>query len=154
MILDNLIYNASSVVFNNPNYLTNKVDLRTDFKLCGDHLFWIMLLTDSRIYFSAQVKNYFRRLDNGVTNSTGKLKSMNERIAISKYLYNLFPRSGSLAKRNLNLLYLIINSNILLRDKYYFLLDIKALFHSRFGFVKCLLRSYAVGCYNRLFLKH
>jgi glycosyltransferase involved in cell wall biosynthesis len=152
MILDNSVYNASSVLFRNPYLINGTIDLRTNFKLCADHLFWIVILNSSNIYYSAELKNYFRKSDTGVTNLVGKTKSLNERIEISKFLYSMDPISISLKERNLNLIYLAISSKISVKQKFIMLSEIKLMFKSSLSFIYFVFRSCTIYFINRLFL--
>ncbi len=152
MILDNSIYNASSVVFKNPLLLNEKLYLRSDFKLCADHLFWITLIKDQKIYFSGEVFNFFRRLDSGVTNIVGKVNSINERIEVSKFLFSINSNFVYLKKRNSDLTYIVIGSSLSLKNKIHLLTEIKKM-ESFLNFVNILCRSYFVLIYNRIFLR-
>ncbi len=54
------IINASAVVFENTKNITQCLSKLKDFKSCGDWLFWLMYLHNSkRITYSTSTTNYF-----------------------------------------------------------------------------------------------
>lgn len=85
MYRENNIPNASAVVFRK-----NLVDtgvIRTDFKLCGDWIFWIDLLQNTNILYLGQQKlNFYRIHETSVRNKTKELGFIKEYREIANCL--------------------------------------------------------------------
>lgn len=60
------IYNASMAVFKR-SFALQVQDTFTQFRLCGDWLFWISMSRFGDIFISGQLLNYFRRHDGNVS---------------------------------------------------------------------------------------
>lgn len=72
MLLGNAIHNASAVVFKKSLVeLPLPTDI-TNFRYCGDWLFWVKLLAKADIYVDGNFHNYFRRHDNNVSGNAEK----------------------------------------------------------------------------------
>ncbi len=67
LILNNSLFNASMILFKKS--LINKIDFNKiiQFKYCGDWLFWIQILPNSKICESGKILNYFRKHGGDVT---------------------------------------------------------------------------------------
>jgi len=66
MLEGNNVVNASMAVWKKELY--NQVDpLYTNFKFCGDWLFWISLMQQSNVFISGRALNYFRNHDKDVS---------------------------------------------------------------------------------------
>lgn len=61
LIYQNIIGNASSIIFKKPKI---KIDQLDKFKYCGDWFFWIMLFESGKINFISKELNFFRSHDN------------------------------------------------------------------------------------------
>jgi len=112
MLNGNNVVNASMAVWKKELY--NKIDLEfTQFKFCGDWLFWISLMQLSDVFVSGKVLNYFRNHSKDVST---KFYSTGNNIIENIELY------GILRRRN------IIESNqykMLLKRQYVNFLGVK-----------------------------
>ena len=93
----NLVCNASSALFRKDVLSEIKQDY-TDYKACGDWLFWIYIMEHGDVSYTPLMLNYYRMHD---TNTTEKCIangiSDHELFLITKYLYD----QGYISKRNL-----------------------------------------------------
>lgn len=86
MVFTNLICNASSVVFRKQalEHITNDY---TNYKACGDWLFWIYISECGNVCYTPKILNHFRQHD---TNTTQKLRkdgiNVHEDLLILNYL--------------------------------------------------------------------
>lgn len=68
MLESSRIYNASMCIFKKSLY--SQIDSSfTQYKFCGDWLFWILLAETGDVYVSGKVLNYFRKHDADVSGS-------------------------------------------------------------------------------------
>ena len=87
----NGIVNASAVIFSKV-YVKNKMlDRIEDFKLSGDHFFWVQLLKDQRVGVLDNRLNYFRWHSKSVrVSESKKLTELIEGILIKKWVEQNF----------------------------------------------------------------
>lgn len=69
----NMIQNASAVVFKKEHALSSVAET-LNYKLCGDWLFWILLLMNGKIFYSNKKLNYFRVSPNNTRHHNSMLK--------------------------------------------------------------------------------
>ncbi|MFD1259019.1 glycosyltransferase family 2 protein [Mucilaginibacter terrae] len=66
MLYRNAVFNASMAVFRKDVYETISPAF-TQYKFCGDWLFWIEASLQGKVYISGRVLNYFRKHDQDIT---------------------------------------------------------------------------------------
>ncbi|MCW3090858.1 MAG: putative glycosyl transferase, family 2 [Ferruginibacter sp.] len=82
----NTIPNASAVLFRRTHFEIFK-ELPTNYKLCGDWLFWIKMLVRNKIAYTTKCSNFYRIHDRTVRMiNKNKYVSVKEKIKIYKYL--------------------------------------------------------------------
>lgn len=97
----NLIQNASAVVFKKDVALKN-IQQIIDFKMCGDWLFWILLLKNNMISYSALELNFFRTSSNTTRNHntyTKKRLRIYEEVKVLDKLIHFFSVDKSLIQQ-------------------------------------------------------
>lgn len=60
LLESNVIFNASMAIFHKNAFKEISLEF-TDYKFCGDWLFWIMMAQKGRVYKSGKYLNYFRK---------------------------------------------------------------------------------------------
>lgn len=109
----NSIFNASMAIFKKECYF-NISDTYTNFKFCGDWLFWVEIAKQGQIYISGKVLNYFRKHGGDIT---GKVLATGynfiEEIKVLKILKNDSLIRNSEYKSNLLFKYIgyLLNKN-------------------------------------------
>ncbi|TDQ09364.1 glycosyltransferase family 2 protein [Pedobacter metabolipauper] len=71
MLKNNSVFNASMVLWKKEVYKSIPKDF-TDYKFCGDWLFWIELARHGTIHISGKLLNYFRKHDQDVSGKATK----------------------------------------------------------------------------------
>jgi len=67
LLYRNAIFNASMAIFSKSAFY--KIDnAYTDFKFCGDLLFWGMIASQGQVFISGKILNYFRKHSGDVSN--------------------------------------------------------------------------------------
>lgn len=111
MLYNNTIVNASMAIFKKDSYLTLSHDF-TQFRYCGDWLFWIELARAGDVYISRERLNYFRKHDADVT--------------------GYFLASGSIYIEQVKLLQMLLQKHIVSGKVFQILLyDCFAAFHKK-----------------------
>lgn len=98
MVSGNAIYNASMAVWKKEAFNNIPLDF-TEYKFCGDWLFWIELCSRGTVFVSGRVLDYFRKHENDVT---GKA-----------------TRTGQNFVEELQLLNTLLNRNIIVKSRYH-----------------------------------
>jgi len=101
LLKDNMLLNASCIVFRKQNFIqTDNYYLK--FRLCGDWIKWIQILSDSKIYFySTKPLNYFRFHENTARSKTSEPNFVSEYFLIVKYLIGLGKTEINIHRREL-----------------------------------------------------
>jgi glycosyltransferase involved in cell wall biosynthesis len=82
----NRIFNASMAIFHKPSFLGISSEY-TNYKFCGDWLFWIMLAQKGRVFISGKYLNYFRKHNADVSRkSMANGTYFSEYPGLAKYL--------------------------------------------------------------------
>ena len=86
LCVKNTIPNASAVLFRKTHFEIFN-ELPTNYKLCGDWLFWIKMLVGNKIAYTIRCNNFYR-IHNSTVRMINKDKyvSLREKIKIYKYL--------------------------------------------------------------------
>lgn len=87
----NVIVNASAVIFRKA-VVKNNIKFICNYKMCGDWLFWALLLKDNEIIYSPTKMNFFRN-HNGTTRdnltSEQKMRRVLEEISVKQQIQYL-----------------------------------------------------------------
>jgi glycosyltransferase involved in cell wall biosynthesis len=87
----NHIVNASSAIFRKKD-VPDLDKIASNFKLCGDWMFWIQLIEKSRFKYIDQDLNYFRTHDSSVRSISDKrIFTFFENSLITRYIYSNYP---------------------------------------------------------------
>lgn len=109
MYFNNSILNASSVVFSRSKIQAKMLESICDFRLSGDHFFWVQLMKDKRIGFIEKKLNHFRWHDKSVRAVEKiKLTELLEGIRIKEWMevnYCISILAKSKARRDAYLSY-------------------------------------------------
>lgn len=104
MYFRNSILNASAVVFSRSKIKSEILKTISEFKLSGDHFFWVQLMKDQRIGIIDEKLNHFRWHGKSVrATESHKLTELLEGIQIKNWMedhYTIGPLEKSNARRN------------------------------------------------------
>ncbi len=85
MVIKNIIPNVSAVVFKKTD-ITPVLDEMIKFKVAGDWFFYVWLLKQGRISFTAKPLNLHRRHNNSITKSLDQQKHFDEIVFMQEYI--------------------------------------------------------------------
>jgi glycosyltransferase involved in cell wall biosynthesis len=89
----NFIPNASAVLFKKDK-ASSVIDTILPFKFSGDWYFWALMIHNSKIYFHAEVLNYFRRHSSAVSERPGRegiVERTKENMKVPSLLKKKYP---------------------------------------------------------------
>jgi len=92
LAVKNSIPNVSAVIFKKTD-VSSIADEMTNFKIAGDWLFYVWLLTQGKIAYLSQSLNSHRRHDKGITKSEDKELHFNEVVSMQAYIMKNFEVS-------------------------------------------------------------
>jgi glycosyltransferase involved in cell wall biosynthesis len=138
LIFKNTIPNASAVLFRAKAYQESNI-ANESFKLAGDWLAWVKILTHSDLAYISEPLNYYRTHSQTARKKTwNSLPSMQERLSVAEYIQKQIGisqqqslqvsirlanrlldslRAGSVTKQHLSVIYRIANLNESLESK-------------------------------------
>lgn len=134
----NHIVNASSVLTKRA-LLIQWIPSITEFKLCGDWMLWVLLLTNTKACYVQEGLNHFRVHDQTVRSmESNTMNTFYENARIAAYIYQTFPTPVLKRKISEYLIYAYFNRYSKTQRKGTFLsflnliskYGLKALFHS------------------------
>lgn len=91
LIKKNVIVNASAVLMRKKNIQSHLSKIR-NYKMCGDWLFWALLLQDNQIIYSSEKMNFFRTHDQTTRDNLTekqKLRRVVEEISVKQQIQHL-----------------------------------------------------------------
>ncbi|AWV99362.1 glycosyltransferase family 2 protein [Arcticibacterium luteifluviistationis] len=120
-IKGNLIYNASSCVFQKSLVPWNTLSSVVKYKYCGDWLFWVDLVKDTEVKRSNKRLNSFRRHSNNVSfEAESKGLQFSEGLKVVKHIFDT-QTFGFLEKQKLIFYWVQKLRNSKIKDKKQFL---------------------------------